>query len=162
MSARRFFNYFIRRGERGVTIRWRRAAGVALGAAVLLSTACMHLMMGPPADLDYGRTRLSAGGVYRGTITPQADTIAVGKMHRWTLHLETPDGRAVDSATIAVHGGMPQHGHGLPTKPRVTRTLGGGDHVVDGMKFNMGGWWTVTFDVSSQVGRDSVTFNLKL
>ena len=27
---------------------------------------------------------------------------------------------------------MPQHGHGLPTKPRVTRPLGNGDHLVEG------------------------------
>ena len=161
MSARRFSNYFIRRGARGVTIRRLRAAGAALGVMILVS-ACMHMMTKPPADLDYGRTRLSAGGVYRGTITPQVDEISVGQMHRWKLHLETPDGRPVDAATIGVKGGMPQHGHGLPTKPRVTRALGGGDHLVDGMKFNMGGWWTVTFEVAAAAGRDSVTFNLKL
>ena len=57
---------------------------------------------------------------------------------------------------------MPQHGHGLPTKPRVTKRLGKGDHVVDGMKFNMGGWWVVKFAVSSAAGSDSVVFNIKL
>jgi hypothetical protein len=30
------------------------------------------------------------------------------------------------------------------------------------MKFNMGGWWTVTFAVSAAAGADSVTFNLSL
>ena len=44
---------------------------------------------------------------------------------------------------------MPRHGHGLPTKPRVTRPLGNGDHLVEGMKFNMGGWWVVKFRVAS-------------
>jgi hypothetical protein len=58
---------------------------------------------------------------------------------------------------------MPQHGHGLPTKPRVTRALGNGDHLVEGMKFNMGGWWVVKFRVaSSAAGADSVVFNLSL
>ncbi|NUO65564.1 MAG: auxin-binding protein [Gemmatimonadaceae bacterium] len=116
----------------------------------------------PPQDLDYSRTRASEGGFYRATIRPDGDSIPQGKLQRWTLHLETAAGVAVDSATIAVDGGMPQHGHGLPTKPRVTRDLGKGDHLVEGMKFNMGGWWVVKFSVAAAAGRDSVVFNVKL
>src|SRR5918911_1097661 len=71
-------------------------------------------------------------------------------------------GAPVDSAAIAVDGGMPQHGHGLPTKPRVTRALGNGDHLVEGMKFNMGGWWVVKFRVDAAAGNDSLVFNLQL
>jgi hypothetical protein len=59
-------------------------------------------------------------------------------------------------------GGMPQHGHGLPTSPRVTRALGNGDHLVEGVKFNMGGWWVVRFAITSSAGTDTVTFNLGL
>ena len=44
----------------------------------------------------------------------------------------------------------------------MTQQLGNGEHMVDGMKFNMGGWWVVTFRVASSLGADSVTFNLKL
>ena len=136
------------------------APAVALGAAGMLSS-CM-LFAKPPADLDYSRTRSSEAGVYRATIKPQGDTIPKGKLHRWTLHLETMDGVPVDSATVAVDGGMPQHGHGLPTRPRVTRRLGNGDHAVEGMKFNMGGWWVVKFRVASAAGNDSLLFNVKL
>ena len=42
------------------------------------------------------------------------------------------------------------------------RPLGPGDYAVEGMKFNMGGWWVVKFRVAADAGRDSVTFNLKL
>jgi hypothetical protein len=116
----------------------------------------------PPKDVDYARTRTSATGLYRGTIRPQGDSIPQGRLHRWTLHLETTGGQPVEIADVAVVGGMPQHGHGLPTRPRVTRHLGNGDHAVEGMKFNMGGWWVVTFRVSASAGRDSLTFNLKI
>jgi len=44
----------------------------------------------------------------------------------------------------------------------VTRHLGNGDHLVEGMKFNMGGWWVVKFRVAAEAGRDSVVFNVKL
>lgn len=127
----------------------------------LLLGGCM-LFAKPPKELDYSRTRTSEAGLYRATIRPQGDSIPKGKLQRWTLHLETASGSPVDSATIAVDGGMPQHGHGLPTSPRVTRELGNGDHLVEGMKFNMGGWWVVKFHVTAAAGVDSVVFNLSL
>jgi hypothetical protein len=71
-------------------------------------------------------------------------------------------GHTVDGATIAVDGGMPQHGHGLPTRPRVTTSLGGGRYEIAGVRFNMGGWWELSLDITSSVGSDKVTFNLAL
>ena len=130
-------------------------------AATLLFSGCM-MFSAPPADLDYSRTRVSEAGHYRATIHPQGDTIPTGKLQRWTLHLETATGTPIDSAKVTVDGGMPQHGHGLPTQPQVTRVLGNGDHLVEGMKFNMGGWWVVKFRVDAAAGSDSVVFNLKL
>ena len=134
------------------------ATAVALGMTL---AGCM-LFAKPPKELDYSRTRTSERGLYRGTIKPQGDSIPKGKLQRWTLHLETIDGSAIDSVKIAVDGGMPQHGHGLPTKPRVTRDLGNGDHLVEGMKFNMGGWWVVKFRLDAATGADSLVFNLAL
>ena len=137
----------------------KRAA--ILAATVLVASGCM-MFARPPKDLDYSRTRASESGVYRATIKPQGDSIPQGKLHRWVLHVETASGAPVDACEIGVDGGMPQHGHGLPTKPRVTRNLGNGDHLVEGMKFNMGGWWVVKFRVASTAGTDSVVFNIKL
>ena len=140
----------------------RRLTAPALAAVIAATlTGCM-MFAKPPADLDYSRTRTSEAGIYRATIRPQGDSIPKGKLQRWTLHVETAAGTPVDSATLSVDGGMPQHGHGLPTKPRVTRALGNGDHLVEGMKFNMGGWWVVKFRVNAAAGADSVVFNLSL
>ncbi|HKH92103.1 MAG TPA: FixH family protein [Gemmatimonadaceae bacterium] len=149
---------------RSTVSRSTRARAFLLAAAVVavsLLEGCM-LMAKPPADLDYSRTRTSEAGRYRATIKPDGDSIPKGKLQRWTLHLETASGNAVDVCDVTVDGGMPQHGHGLPTKPRVTRHLGQGDHLVEGMKFNMGGWWVVKFRVAAEAGRDSVVFNVKL
>ncbi len=134
---------------------------LSAAAAAALLTGCM-LFARPPQDLDYSRTRTSEGGIYRATIRPSGDTIPKGKLHSWVLRLEAADGTPVDLCKVTVDGGMPQHGHGLPTKPRVTRRLGEGEHLVEGMKFNMGGWWVVKFRVASAAGEDSVVFNLSL
>ena len=139
-----------------------RHLALSIAAAAALSvTGCM-MFMKPPKDLDYSRTQLSGRGLYRGSFEPVGDTIRVGRLHSWRLRLQTAEGVPVDTAAITVDGGMPQHGHGLPTKPRVTKHFGNGEHMVDGMKFNMGGWWVVKFRVAGASGPDSVTFNLKL
>jgi hypothetical protein len=137
------------------------AASAAAVMLVTLMTGCM-MFSRPPKDLDLSRTRVSSASLYRATIRPDGDSIPKGRLQKWTLHLETATGATVDAAKVTVNGGMPQHGHGLPTKPRVTRALGNGDHLVEGMKFNMGGWWVVRFDVTAAAGRDSVVFNVKL
>lgn len=129
--------------------------------AISLLQACM-MFARPPKDLDYGRVRTSEARMYRGEIRPDGDSIPKGKLQKWTLHLEDSDGAPIDAATITIDGGMPQHGHGLPTKPVVTKQLGNGDYRVEGMKFNMGGWWVVKFRVNAVPGADSLVFNLKL
>ncbi len=146
------------------TIRFAAPRTFQLSLAALsltLLNGCM-MFMKPPAASEFGRTRTSEHALYRATIKPTGDSIPEGRLHTWTLHVETVDSTAVDSAAISVWGGMPQHGHGLPTKPLVTRQFGGGDHLVEGMKFNMGGWWVVKFRVDAAAGTDTVVFNLKL
>jgi hypothetical protein len=55
---------------------------------------------------------------------------------------------------------MPEHGHGLPTRPEVTKGIGDGDYIVQGLKFSMPGWWVITFTVKAEGKEDTVTFNL--
>ncbi|MBS0403079.1 MAG: FixH family protein, partial [Proteobacteria bacterium] len=69
------------------------------------------------------------------------------------------DGTPVRGATFRVDGGMPQHGHGLPTQPRVTRELAPGTYALDGMKFSMTGWWELKLAIDGPQGADRVTFN---
>jgi hypothetical protein len=130
--------------------------------AVLGVVALIWRMHEVPTDLDLSRTRLSAQGLYQATIRPEAEPIPVNKIHSWVLHVETPAGQPLGNAEIRVDGDMPQHGHGLPTRPQVTQNLGGGDYLVEGMKFQMGGWWVVDFDITANGSDDRVSFNLML
>ena len=111
---------------------------------------------------DYTQTRVSDGGKYRVSIRPPDGQVPMQRMHSWVLHVENASGGAIDSATICIDGGMPEHGHGLPTRPAVTEALRNGDYRVDGMKFSMGGWWVVKFTIDAPAGLDSIRFNLKL
>lgn len=129
--------------------------GLGIGAMV------WHMNYVPPG-LDYSTTRLSENGVFQATIAPSAEPIPINQIHVWTLRVEAADGTPVEGATIAVDGDMPQHGHGLPTQPQVTQDLGDGNYLVEGMKFQMTGWWVVDFDIDSDGRSDQVRFNLML
>ena len=140
--------------------------GAILGGLALVYAIVMSMMMSRigdvPSDLDYSTTRESDNGIFHVSYTPSTGSIPVNEMHEWTLHVERADGTLVDDATITVDGDMPEHGHGLPTSPRVTRYLGNGDYLVEGLKFQMGGWWLVDFTITANDQTDAVHFNMML
>lgn len=127
-------------------------------AAALLSTGCGT----PPADLDLSLSKTSASGLYRVTLEPPAPMPPINQMHSWKVKLATAEGAAVRDARFKVGGGMPQHGHGLPTQPRVTRELEPGTYLIEGMKFSMNGWWNLDLALEGSAGADKVSFNTVL
>ena len=116
----------------------------------------------PTPGLDFSKTRLSETGLFRVSYASSQNIVPVNKIHQWTLHVETADGQLVENATITVDGDMPEHGHGLPTRPQVTEYLGNGDYLVEGVKFQMGGWWVMDFTITAENLTDAVHFNMTL
>lgn len=135
--------------------------GLAFVYALLMGTM-MSRMSNLSSDLDRSTTRESENGLYRVSYTAATGTIPVNQMHEWTLHVERADGTPVDDATITVDGDMPAHGHGLPTSPRVTQSLGNGDYLVEGVKFQMGGEWVMDITITANGQTDTVHFNMLL
>lgn len=140
--------------------------GGILGGLALVIVILMNMMrasMGAvPSDLDYSTARFSENGTFNVSYTASTGTVPVNQMHQWTLHVETADGAPVTDATITVDGDMPQHGHGLPTRPQVTQNLGNGDYLVEGLRFQMGGWWVMDFTITADGQTDTVRFNMQL
>jgi hypothetical protein len=130
------------------------AAALSTLASIALS-ACAT----PPPGLDLALDKPSTAGRYAVTLVPPESAPSINQMHSWTVKLQDGAGHPVTGATLAVDGGMPQHGHGLPTRPRVTREVESGTYLVEGMKFSMPGWWNIRFDIQGSQGRDKVTFN---
>lgn len=86
----------------------------------------------------------------------------INHIHSWVLHVETTDGAPVERAKIIVDGGMPEHDHGLPTRPRVTEELGDGNYKLDGMRFHMRGYWEISVTVATEEGETVVVIPLQL
>jgi hypothetical protein len=128
---------------------------IALSLIALTAAACAA----PPANLDVSPKKPTEQRRFVVALQPPATAPAINKMHSWTINVATPDGEPVRQARIAIDGGMPQHGHGLPTRPRVTRELGDGSYLMEGMKFSMTGWWEIKLAIDAAEGADKVTFN---
>jgi hypothetical protein len=133
-------------------------AALAIGSVGLGA----RMLAPPPSDLDLSLSKRTDKGLYVATLAADQSPIPVGTLHSWTVTISTPDGQPAQIASITIDGGMPQHGHGLPTKPEVTTDLGKGAHLIEGMKFNMPGWWTLTVSIEGPSGDDTATFNLVL
>ena len=138
-------------------------------SAALAATGCGHVMMmmhgknvARPSATEFG-TGPRASASRQFTATLQADQpLRPRRMHTVRVAITDAAGVPVDDANIHVDGGMPQHGHGLPTRPRVTRALGNGLYEIEGVRFNMGGWWEFRLAINAPSGSDVVTFNLAL
>ena len=114
----------------------------------------------PPRDLDLSLRHPSVEGRYVVQMEPPAIPPPINQIHAWQIKLSSTDGAPVRNARIAVDGGMPQHGHGLPTRPQVTREVAAGTYLMEGMKFSMTGWWDMRLSIQSGDVSDTAVFNV--
>jgi hypothetical protein len=79
-----------------------------------------------PADSEFGLgPRVSANQKYTATLQPR-EPLRLRRLQTVPVLITDASGRPVEQASFTVDGGMPEHLHGLPTQPRIGRSLGGG------------------------------------
>jgi hypothetical protein len=129
-------------------------------SAILLSVILFLASAIPVWEANAEQSWLTRSGYYRVSYTSQLEPIEINRIHDWVVHVTTAEGDPVENAVVRIVGGMPEHNHGLPTTPRMTRTLGGGDYVLEGMRFHMNGYWELTVTVDVEGRRDTVVISL--
>ncbi|HEU4779218.1 MAG TPA: FixH family protein [Steroidobacteraceae bacterium] len=134
------------------------AIGALAGGQALMTASAAKR----PAEREFGLgPRVSANGMFTAMLLP-VEPVRVRTLQSMTVVITDASMHPVDNAQLTIDGGMPRHGHGLPTKPRVTSHIGGGVYEIDGVRFNMGGWWEFKVAITTPAGTDVVTFNLNL
>lgn len=118
---------------------------------------CLCLLLLAPIDDVYADDE-----DLRVTYSTPSGPPAINQIHSWILHVESAAGVPIENAEITVTGGMPEHDHGLPTHPRVTEELGGGDYALDGMRFHMRGYWEIEVTIATEHGSSVVVIPLQL
>lgn len=130
--------------------RLRQWFGKSTPVLLLLGVAALHMPQAANAE-EFMVTYSTPGG------PPE-----INRIYSWVLHVETDEGVPVEGAAIEVDGGMPAHDHGLPTRPRVTEELGGGDYRLDGVRFHMSGYWELVVTIRSDETEETVVVSLSL
>jgi hypothetical protein len=115
------------------------------------------------APSDVSTTR----GLYRLRWTPNPAPLPLNALFEVEVQLTDASGAPVDGATVRVDARMPEHGHGMATKPEPDPgacavgpegapvcTHPGGRYLTRGMKLHMPGKWVFTFDVTGPAGSD--------
>ncbi|WP_240158699.1 MULTISPECIES: FixH family protein [Burkholderiaceae] len=133
-----------------------------LAAFVLSLLLCNAYGQQVPANLNLALTQQTNAGKYVIALEPPERNVRLNQIQTWSMTLRAPSGQLVQGAVIDVGGGMPQHGHGLPTQPQVVQQGDAGHYLLEGMKFSMPGWWVINLKVRSPMGTDAVTFNVVL
>ena len=136
----------------------------ALAACMLKLCGCagMPSTTGSAPALDFSLTRMSPDKQFVITLVPPADAIQLQQFHVWRIKVATPNGEPLTDALVYLNAGMPEHGHGLPTRPSVTKEISPGTYLVEGVKFNMSGWWEIYVAVQKVPASDVTTFNYLL
>ena len=131
----------------------------------LLAAALLMLLMTGTGIADESDDNLSwptRSGYYRVSYTSMLEPLTINRIHNWVFHVEDADGVVVTDAAVSLTGGMPEHNHGLPTDPRMTKALGDGDYLLEGMRFHMRGACELTVTIDAGGRRDTVIISLTI
>lgn len=109
-----------------------------------------------PEKLDLSRIKSGTSFTVRYAPATASGDLPVAELQSWIVTV-VPAPKALE-----VEADMPQHLYGLGSVPKV-KALGGGKFRVDGLNFQMPGWWQVVFKVQARDGEDeAVRFDLVL
>ena len=114
------------------------------------------------SGMDMRTEKPSDNGLYSVSFMPTEGEPTTGPISVWHLKITDPSGKPVTGAEVIVDGGMPAHGHGLPTVPAATGEAEPGVYLIDGIKFSMVGHWKFDVTIKAEAGEDTVSFNRML
>jgi hypothetical protein len=96
--------------------------------------------------------RASHDGLYQVQAHPQADGT-------WTFDVRDDANAQVENAKVYAYAAMPLTGI-ADSAHWLARETNAGVYSVDSLRTNVTGWWNVKLRISSEIGVDSVAFNV--
>lgn len=87
---------------------------------------------------------------------------SVGPFQDCQIELLNGQSQVINDAKISLDGGMPSHGHGLPTAPVVSLLDEQGHYRIDGLQYNMPGAWLLGLIIQTAAGQDKVVFSFEI
>ena len=125
--------------------------------AIFLLAACASA---PAPVLDWSLDKQTKEGKFRVALISPDPEPPLQQIHAWSIRLMRPDGTPIEKGLVYLNGGMPDHGHGLPTRPMTVGEIAPGVYRVEGVKFNMPGRWELIVAIQANGTEDFAYFNL--
>lgn len=113
-----------------------------------------------PENLDTSTVVATRYGTLQASYEIEFLKVPLNRVHVWRLSLKDKHNQPVTGADIVLAADMPEHLHGMTTKPLAKETDTPGLYLVRGINFHMPGYWEVTLDVSGAGSRHLLRFNL--
>jgi hypothetical protein len=109
------------------------------------------------------RTQATGSGHYCVSLESEPAEVPVNELFELRLAVYPDASRTALAADVdvAVHADMPEHGHGMNTRPEVRRMPDGSFHVA-GMLFHMLGFWEIYVDVRCGGITDRAVFAVEI
>jgi len=101
----------------------------------------------------------SKSGRYLVEMLPQ-EPVTIGKSQNWVVKLTPQTNDQGTPNHLSIRGVMRAHGHGLPNAPQFTRYLGGQEFLLEGLKFNMSGHWSLQLSIGDALGLDNAIIEM--
>lgn len=111
----------------------------------------------PVAATSWQLSQASANGLFQAHLACTAPP-SVGSFQTCTVQLLDADKQPVTDAQVLIDGGMPAHGHGLPTAPVLKSVDSNGNYQIEGLQYSMPGAWLLGFLIKSGQQQDKVVF----
>jgi len=105
-----------------------------------------------------------SGNTPEGTrieIYSELSPLAINRIHSWRIRILDANG-APQAAQMKISGGMPEHDHGMPTAPQITRQLDNGDYLLEGMRFHMPGAWQLLIELTINGAQQTAVIDFHL
>ncbi|MGB1237439.1 MAG: hypothetical protein ACPG4U_04460 [Pseudomonadales bacterium] len=133
---------------------------------VLACTVLSICALGVAAE-DQGKGYSVSQGGYTLQLEP-LQALQLNQLHSWraVLSRETPSAQwpQLQREQLMLSGGMPAHGHGLPTQPKVSAIESRSEtelqFVIRGLKFQMWGNWVLGVQLPEMAQPLQVSFEL--
>lgn len=107
-------------------------------------------------------TSNTQNGLFEIHLEPQSGEVEINALQNWIVSIKNSAGIAINPDHFFLDGGMKAHGHGLPTSPQLTDKLADGRYLIEGLRFNMVGAWTLIIGVEYKGMRDIANFELEI
>ena len=100
-------------------------------------------------------------GLHRIDLIPASPEVPLIEVHHWFVKVFDQWGEEIRPDKLYISGSMPEHGHGLPTRPIVEKYTDTQGYRISNVSFNMAGNWKFNVEFSYQGITDGAEFDIE-